>query len=73
LTLKELSLALFWFSLVKKIIENLFSFASELVLILDRNKWQNTKILMISLAWKKMEIPLYWQILTHKGASNLTE
>ncbi|MDE5080444.1 MAG: hypothetical protein O4859_03460 [Trichodesmium sp. St18_bin1] len=28
---------------------------------------------MISLAWKKRAIPLYWKILTHKGARNLTE
>ena len=28
---------------------------------------------MISLAWKKRAIPLYWKILTHKGASNLSE
>ena len=28
---------------------------------------------MISLAWKKREIPLYWKFLTHKGGSNLTE
>ena len=73
MTLKEFSLALFWFPLVKKIIENLFSFSSELVLILDRTQWQNTNILMISLAWKKRAIPLYWKFLTHKGASNLTE
>ncbi|MEM1172863.1 MAG: hypothetical protein AAGJ08_28265 [Cyanobacteria bacterium P01_H01_bin.35] len=39
LTLKELSLALFWFPLVKIIIENLFSFSSEVVLILDRTQW----------------------------------
>ncbi|MCL2939703.1 MAG: hypothetical protein MGU50_25970 [Trichodesmium sp. MAG_R02] len=49
------------------------SFSSELVLILDRTQRQNTNILMISLAWKKRAIPLYWKILTHKGASNLTE
>ena len=47
--------------------------SKELVLILDRTQWQNTNILMISLAWKKRAIPLYWKILTHKGASNLTE
>jgi hypothetical protein len=35
LALKEFSLALFWFPLVKKIIENLFNISSELVLILD--------------------------------------
>ena len=28
---------------------------------------------MISLAWKKRAIPLYWKILIHKGVSNLTE
>ena len=28
---------------------------------------------MISLGGKKRAIPLYWKILTHKGASNLTE
>ena len=48
--LKEFSTALFWFTLVKKIIKNLFIFSSELVLILDRTQWQNTNILMISLA-----------------------
>ena len=35
LNLKEFSLPLFWFTLVEKIIENLFSISSELVLILD--------------------------------------
>jgi hypothetical protein len=49
-TLKEFSLPLFWFPLVEKIRENLFSISSELVLILDRTQWQNTNILMISLA-----------------------
>ncbi len=73
LTIKELSLPLFWFPLVKIMVENLFNFPSELVLILDRTQWQNTNILMISLAWKKRALPIYWKILTHKGASNLTE
>ncbi|MGD1702272.1 hypothetical protein ACP6PM_20960 [Dapis sp. BLCC M229] len=73
LTLKELSLPLFWFPLVKIIIENLFSFSSELVLILDRTQWQNINILMISVAWKKRALPICWHILSHKGASNLSE
>jgi hypothetical protein len=45
----------------------------KLTIILDRTQWQNTNILMISLAWKKRAIPLYWKNLTHKEASNLTE
>lgn len=28
---------------------------------------------MISLAWTKRALPIYWKILTYKGASNLTE
>ena len=53
--LKEFSTALFCFPLVKKIIKNLFSFSSKLVLILDRTQWQNTNILMINLALKKKQ------------------
>ena len=54
-------------------LQNLFKFSSELLLIIDRNQWQNTNILMISVAWKKRAWPIYWHILSHKGASNLTE
>ena len=28
---------------------------------------------MISLAGKKRTLPIYWKILTHKGATNLTK
>ena len=28
---------------------------------------------MISIAWKKRALPIYWKILNHKGTSNLTE
>ncbi|NES06173.1 MAG: hypothetical protein F6K22_27225 [Okeania sp. SIO2F4] len=54
-------------------VKKLFDFPSELVLILDRTQWQNTNILMISLAGKKRALPIHWKILTHKGASNLAE
>ncbi|NEQ39642.1 MAG: hypothetical protein F6K40_26660 [Okeania sp. SIO3I5] len=54
-------------------VEKLFNFPSELVLIIDRTQWQDTNILMISLAWKKRALPINWKILTHKGASNLAE
>ena len=64
---------LFWFPLVKKIIDNLFSFSSELVLILDISQWQNTNILMISLVWKKITLPIHWNFLIHKKYIDLTE
>ena len=28
---------------------------------------------MISVLWKKRALPIYWHILSHKGASNLTK
>ncbi|NES02135.1 MAG: hypothetical protein F6K22_04380 [Okeania sp. SIO2F4] len=68
LTLKEFILPLFWFPLVKIIIEKLFSFTPELVLILDRTQWQNTNILMISLPWKKRALPIL-----NKSISEQTE
>ena len=54
-------------------LQNLFKFDSELVLIIDRNQWQNTNILMISVPQKKRALPIYWHILSHKIAINLTE
>ena len=54
-------------------LQNLFKYESELVLIIDRTQWQNTNILMISVVWKKIALPIYWHILSHKGSINLTE
>ena len=44
-----------------------------LLLIIDRTQWQNTNILMISVPWNKRVLPIYWHILSHKEASNLTK
>ncbi len=33
----------------------------------------HTNILMIGLAWRKRALPIYWHILSHKCASNLSE
>ncbi|WP_287280388.1 MULTISPECIES: IS4 family transposase [unclassified Okeania] len=73
LTLKELSLPIFWFPLVRIMVEKVFSLTSELILIIDRTQWQNTNIFMISVACKNRALPIYWKILDHKGASNLIE
>ena len=54
-------------------LQNLFKFDSELVLIIDRNQWQNTNILMISVALDQRDLRIYWHILSHKGAINLTK
>lgn len=40
---------------------------------LDESQWKENNILMISLVWQKRAIPIYWQILEKKGASNWSE
>ena len=54
-------------------LQNLFKFDSELVLTINRTQWQDTNILMISVPWNQSALPIYRHILSHKGASNLTE
>ena len=54
-------------------LQNLLKFDSELVLIIYNTQWQNTNILIISVAWYQKALPIYWHILSHKEASNLTE
>ena len=51
-----------------------FKLDSELLLlIIDRTQWQNTNILMISVAGTKRILPIYYKILIHKGSSNLSK
>ena len=47
-------------------LQNLLKFDSELVLIIDKTQWQNTNILMISVALYQRYLPIYWYILSHK-------
>jgi len=40
-----------------------------LFLIIDRTKWQERNLIVLSLAWEKHAIPVYWEILPNKGNS----
>jgi hypothetical protein len=73
LTNKKLSLTLFWFPLIKLIVDQEFRSQELIVLVLDRTQWKNNNIIMISLIWKKRALPLYWLILNKKGRSSLAE
>jgi hypothetical protein len=44
-----------------------------LFLIIDRTQWQERNLIVLSLAWGKHAIPVYWEILPKKGSSNLRE
>lgn len=71
LTNKKLSLSLFWFPLIKLIVDKEFCSQERLVLVVDRTQWKNNNIIMISVIWKKRAFPLYWLILNKKGGKLL--
>ncbi|MGF1488330.1 MAG: IS4 family transposase [Prochloraceae cyanobacterium] len=74
LVLPNFSIVLFWFPIIKSIVEKEFKSYQELILAIDRTNWKNNNVLMLSLIWKNRSLPLYWQILEKdEGCSNLAE
>jgi hypothetical protein len=45
----------------------------ELRVAIDRTQWRDKNIFVISLIWERRALPLYWQILSKRGSSNLRE
>ena len=73
LKLSSLNLPLFWFPIVKQIIQKEFKLGSRVILTLDRTQWKNNNVVVIAVIYKKRAIPIYWEILGKKGSSNLRE
>ena len=73
LVLQSFSVCLIWFPIIKKIIFQLFSSKNPLVIVLDRTQWSDINIFMITVIWNHRGIPIFWDILDKKGASNLGE
>ena len=70
LVLKQLDIQQIWFPLIREIIEQHIQLGKRAIVALDRTQWGDNNILMVSLIWKKRALPLYWEILNKKGASN---
>ena len=64
---------LFWFPIVKKIINQEFSDSSQLILTIDRTQWKNNNIFVIAVIYKKRALPIYWQVFQKKSSTNLAE
>src|SRR4028119_474640 len=62
-----------WFPLVKYILRTQFSHKKELKVAVDRTQWRDKNIFVISLIWEQRALPLYWQILSKRGCSNIRE
>ncbi len=73
LLLPKFSISLFWFPLIKLIINQEFSKSSRLILALDRTQWKDKNVFMVSVIWKKRAMPVYWQVLKKRGSSNFRE
>ena len=68
-----MSLPLFWFPIVKKIINQEFSDSSQLILTIDRTQWKNNNIFVIAVIYNKRALPIYWQVFQKKSSTNLAE
>jgi hypothetical protein len=42
-------------------------------LAIDRTQWRQQNLFVIALIYKKRSLPIYWQFLDKKGASNFRE
>lgn len=74
LTIPQLSMKLLWFPLLKHWVKNSkYCQGKRLILALDRTQWRSENIFMVSLIEDKRAIPVYWEILTKRGCSNLRE
>lgn len=73
LKLARLSVVLVWFPLIKEIITQRIPKAKRLIIALDRTAWQENNILIASVIFEKRAFPIFWILLSKKGASNLRE
>lgn len=46
---------------------------AQIIVAIDRTKWRDNNLLMVSVIWEKRAWPIYWQFLPKKGSSNLAQ
>lgn len=73
LKLPAISVSLIWFPLIKEIIKLKFKPGQRLYLAIDRTQWQEKNLFMAAVIFERRAIPVYWQFLAKRGASNLAE
>ncbi len=73
LVLSALSIPIFWFPVIKAVIRKEFKIGSRLIITIDRTQWKDKNVFLVAVIWKKRALPIYWQLLEKKGASNLSE
>jgi hypothetical protein len=73
LSLPALSIETLWFPLVVEWLKITFKQNQTLYLVVDRTRWMDINLLVISIVWGHRGWPVYWTQLNKKGNSNFNE
>jgi len=74
LSLSKLSIQILWFPLLKHWLRNSsLKKGKRLTVAIDRTQWRDQNIFVISLIEERRAIPVYWQLVSKRGCSNLGE
>ena len=73
LKLSVLSIPLIWFPIIEAVIQGKISLGQRLYLAIDRTQWKDKNLFMVAAIFERRALPIYWQFLDKRGASNLAE
>lgn len=73
LKLSELTVRYLWSPIIKKWLKNSIISKKVRYIAIDRTRWKERNLLVVSLIEEKRGIPLYWLLLDKKGNSNFLE
>ncbi|NEQ86166.1 MAG: IS4 family transposase [Moorea sp. SIO2I5] len=73
LSLPVFTIKYLWFPIIREWTNKTFSKDQTIYLAMDRTNWKNYNLFMISLIYKNRAIPVYFELLSKLGSSNLSE
>lgn len=73
LSLPNLTLKTIWFPIVTTWLETYFEPEKVIYLAIDRTNWGSVNLFMVSVIWDKRSFPIYFELLSKMGSSNLDE
>jgi Transposase DDE domain len=73
LKLSTLSIPLIWFPIIEAVIKVKIQSGKRLYLAIDRTQWKDKNLFLVAVIYKRHGLPIYWQFLEKRGASNLAE
>ena len=73
LKLSVLSIPLIWFPIIEVVIKRKIKLGQRLYLAIDRTQWKDKNLFLVAAISERRALPIYWQFLDKRGASNLAE